>query len=173
MELKILVTGAFAAGKTQFINTITGDAVKTEVQLSQKTEKLQKDKTTVAMDYGKIEINGTKIHLFGTPGQDRFDFMLEILSQHKDGAVIILDSTNPESILQTRKFIDFIKKTGKPFIVACNKQDLENSLSTEKIAQILGLPPGIVKPLVAKDKNSCLKLLTEFYGLLSYNKKVA
>ena len=173
MELKILITGAFAAGKTQFINTLTGDAVKTEVQLSQKTEKLQKDKTTVAMDYGKIEINGTKIHLFGTPGQDRFDFMLEILSQHKDGAIIIVDSANPESIYNTKKFIDFIRNIGKPFVIACNKQDLDSSLSPEEIAKILGIPPNMVKPLIAKDKNSCLQILKEFEKILAADKKAA
>ena len=173
MNLKLLITGAFAAGKTQFINTITGDAVKTEVQLSQKTEKLQKDKTTVAMDYGKIEINGNKIHLFGTPGQDRFNFMLEILSQHKDGAIVIVDSANTESIHKTKRFIDFIKNTGKPFVIACNKQDLENSLSSEEIAKILGIPSNIVKPLIAKDKDSCLQILKEFGEILTSSKKAA
>ncbi|WP_297457072.1 GTP-binding protein [Persephonella sp.] len=172
MNLKLLITGAFAAGKTQFINTLTGDAVKTEVQLSQKTEKLQKDKTTVAMDYGKIEINGTNIHLFGTPGQDRFDFMLDILSQYKDGAVIIVDSANPESIYKSKKFIDFIKNTGKPFVIACNKQDLDGSLSPEEIAKILGIPSNMVKPLIAKDKDSCLNILGFFHEFI-LNKKVA
>ncbi|MDQ7055912.1 MAG: ATP/GTP-binding protein [Persephonella sp.] len=77
--VKILVTGHFSAGKTEFIKNITGDTLLTEVSLSSQEEKSVKEKTTVAMDYGKLEIKGKKVHLFGTPGQERFDFMLDIL----------------------------------------------------------------------------------------------
>ncbi len=41
----------------------------------------KKVKTTVAMDYGTMTLDAKeKIHLYGTPGQERFNFMWDILT---------------------------------------------------------------------------------------------
>ena len=46
------------------------------------------------MDYGLIQLDeNTKIHLYGTPGQERFDFMWDILSQGSMGLILLLDNT--------------------------------------------------------------------------------
>ncbi len=80
--LKIVVTGPFASGKTQFIQTISEiDVVATERKISGESERI-KNATTVAMDFGRITIDEDLIlYLFGTPGQRRFNFMWEILSE--------------------------------------------------------------------------------------------
>ncbi|NPA16739.1 MAG: GTP-binding protein [Aquificae bacterium] len=173
MELKILITGHFSAGKTSFIKTLTGNAVSTEVNLSEGTEKLEKSTTTVAMDYGKIELSGIKLHLFGTPGQDRFDFMLDILGRNIDGAIIIVDSTRRQAIEKTRPFVDFLRKSGKPFIIACNKQDCEGALSPAEIAKLLEIPESITIPLVAMDKKNSTAVIKAIISGIHNNKEVA
>ncbi|NPA57659.1 MAG: GTP-binding protein [Aquificae bacterium] len=173
MEVKVLITGHFSAGKTRFVKTITNNSVSAEVDLTEGEEKKKKATTTVAMDYGNIEIAGRKVHLFGTPGQERFDFMLDILGKDMDGALILLDSTDKEAIEKTARFLDFLKKSGKPFILACNKQDIENRLSPEEIAKITGVPEDKVLPLVATDEKSCALVLEALLKDISSPKKAA
>ena len=58
----------------------TPSPIKTDEAASDMT-KTRKAGTTVAMDYGVMHLDdGEKIHLYGTPGQARFDFMWDILT---------------------------------------------------------------------------------------------
>jgi len=172
-EYKVMITGHFSAGKTSFVKSLTNNALTTEVPLTEKGEKLEKDYTTVAMDYGTIDIDGTKVHLFGTPGQERFDFMLDILSKNSDGVIIVLDSTKRDKLEETKKFVDYFLEAGIPFIVASNKQDLEGSMSIEEISDKLNIPPSYVRPLVAKDRESSLELLRDFIKILERKQEKA
>lgn len=161
-EVKVIITGHFSAGKTQFIKTLTNSMVSTEVPITDKNEMAEKNLTTVALDYGTIEIDGQKVHLFGTPGQERFDFMLDILSKDFDAVIILLDSTNRKGIEDTKKFIDYFIQHKKPIIIACNKQDLENKYEIPEIANILNIPEKYLKGIVAKDKEQVIDLVKKF-----------
>ncbi|HHG74131.1 MAG TPA: GTP-binding protein [Persephonella sp.] len=172
MTTKILVTGHFSAGKTQFIQTLSGRSISTEVKISSEKEMIKKT-TTVAMDYGKIKASDIDIHLFGTPGQERFDFMLDILGKDHDGAVVIIDSTDILNVKKSVRFIDFLRKHGKPFVVACNKQDKVGSMAPEEVSSILNLPSDIVFPLTAYDKNSCWNIIDKIISHISSSKKAA
>jgi signal recognition particle receptor subunit beta len=88
--VKIVVTGPFNAGKTEFIRSVSEiDVVSTEKKITAAAEKI-KETTTVAMDFGRITVdNDLVLFLFGTPGQKRFDFMwgsfLKACLLHRDG----------------------------------------------------------------------------------------
>ena len=81
--VKMVVTGPFSAGKTEFIQSVSEiDVVSTERKISSAAERSVKESTTVAMDFGRITVDEDLVlYLFGTPGQKRFDFMWEILSE--------------------------------------------------------------------------------------------
>ena len=81
--VKMVVTGPFSAGKTQFIQSVSEiEVVATERKITSKAERSVKNATTVAMDFGRITVDEDLVlYLFGTPGQKRFDFMWEILSE--------------------------------------------------------------------------------------------
>ena len=52
--------------------------------------------TTVAMDFGRITISDDVVlYLFGTPGQERFSFMWETLSEGMLGFVLLVDVDEP------------------------------------------------------------------------------
>src|SRR3954451_4046077 len=97
--VKIVVTGPFAAGKTTLIRTISEITVlSTERAISDDT-RARKSDTTVAMDFGRITIDRDLVlYLFGTPGQDRFDFMWEILGGGLFGYVLLVDASRPEPL---------------------------------------------------------------------------
>jgi signal recognition particle receptor subunit beta len=89
--VKMVVTGPFNAGKTEFIRSVSEiDVVSTERKISSVAERV-KETTTVAMDFGRITVDDDLVlYLFGTPGQKRFDFMWEILSEGMLGFVVMV-----------------------------------------------------------------------------------
>ncbi len=101
--VKIVVTGPFNSGKTEFIQTVSEiDVVSTERRISSEAERV-KETTTVAMDFGRITVDEDLVlYLFGTPGQKRFDFMWEILSEGMLGFIVMVDSTRPETFREAR-----------------------------------------------------------------------
>ncbi|MBU7013190.1 MAG: ATP/GTP-binding protein [Theionarchaea archaeon] len=163
MQLKILITGTYNAGKTQFIQSISEiEPVKTEKRIvSHSGNEKEKTETTVAMDFGRITIDDEiALHLFGTPGQDRFDFMWEILSEGILGYVVLVDSSDSESLEQTRRILKFFECVNAPFVVAANKQDVEGAADLDTIRDKLSLPEDVpLIPCVALERESVKQVL--------------
>jgi len=162
-SLKILITGDVGAGKTEFIRTVSEiDIVSTDKRVTDEFKDL-KEKTTVAMDFGRITVDeGLVLHLFGTPGQVRFDFMWEILSLGMLGYIILFDSSRPDTCWNTRRIIDFFEALDDvPYVVVANKQDMEGALAPEDVAYILAIDdtPVPVLSCVATEKESVKAIL--------------
>ena len=106
-NLKIVFTGPVGAGKTTAIATLSDDApISTNESATDMTQK-RKSETTVAMDYGTMKLDGReKIHLYGTPGQERFNFMWDILTNNALGVIILVDNTRPDPIKDMLFFIN-------------------------------------------------------------------
>lgn len=95
VQHKVLFVGPVGAGKTTAVSVLSDkEAVRTDVAVSDMT-RFRKAETTVAMDYGVTTLAGgsMKVHLYGTPGQQRFDFMWEILQQGVTGVAILIDNS--------------------------------------------------------------------------------
>ncbi len=168
--VKMVITGPFNAGKTEFIRTISEiDVVSTERKITDETSRVKKE-TTVAMDFGRITVDEDLVlYLFGTPGQKRFDFMWEILSEGMLGFVVLVDSIRPETFREARRILDIFKSyANTPYVVAANKQDLEDAWSTEDLRIALKISPDVkVLPCVATDKESVKNVLLELlYSIL-------
>jgi signal recognition particle receptor subunit beta len=161
--LKIVITGAYAAGKTHFIRTISEiDPVSTEYDVSDPGERELKHETTVALDFGTISINEEVVlYLFGTPGQERFDFMWEHLSIGCLGYVVLVDSCRPAHFAETQRLMErFAEITDAPFVGAANKQDDPASLPLRYVRSRLQLPNEIpLLPCVATDRDSVKAVL--------------
>lgn len=149
--VKIVVTGPFDAGKTTFIRTISEITVlSTERPVSVPTG--TSDRTTVAMDFGRITVDkDLALYLFGTPGQERFEFMWDILAEGMLGFVLMVDASRADSIQEARRIrTHFAELAEVPFIVAVNKLDGEDEASL--LAQVrteLDLPDQV--PTVVAD----------------------
>lgn len=169
--VKIVVTGPFASGKTQFIRTISEiEVVSTERRISTAAERAIKDQTTVAMDFGRITIDRDLVlYLFGTPGQRRFDFMWEILSEGMLGFIVMVDSTRPETFREARNILDTFRRYAQtPFVVAANKQDLEDAWDPEDLRIALRLDGRVkVLPCIATRRDSVKTVVLELlYSIL-------
>jgi uncharacterized protein len=165
--VKMVVTGPFNSGKTAFIRSISEiEVVSTERKISLEAEKV-KETTTVAMDFGRITVDDDLVlYLFGTPGQKRFDFMWEILSEGMLGFVVIVDSSRPETFREARYILDtFRAYAPTPYVVAANKQDAPEAWSVDDLRIALKLDPNIkCLPCVAPNKELVKTVLLELLG---------
>jgi uncharacterized protein len=160
--VKIVVTGPFAAGKTTLIRTISEITVlSTEKDITDSTRSRKAD-TTVAMDFGRITIDRDLVlYLFGTPGQDRFDFMWEILGEGMLGYVVLVDASRPESLEETVSILAAFRKMARvPYVVALNRADGIDEAEEAGIREALDLDPDVpVVPCDAMDRESVKSVL--------------
>jgi signal recognition particle receptor subunit beta len=152
-QYKIIFTGPVGAGKTTAINAISDvPPVKTDAAASDMT-KNRKASTTVAMDYGVMNLaDGEKIHLYGTPGQERFDFMWDILTNGGIGLILLLDNTRADPFQDMRFFLDafgkFINDTS--VAIGVTQMDLSSKPTIDDYhSQLQGV--GLKPPVFAVD----------------------
>jgi len=108
---KIVFAGPVGAGKTTSIASISDIEPFSTEEYATDDVKHMKDKTTVAMDYGLMELgNGEHIHLYGVPGQMRFDFMWEIIVEGGIGLILLLNNENEKPIEEMNVYLDSFKE---------------------------------------------------------------
>lgn len=96
---KLIIAGPVGAGKTAAIQVLSDKGVVTTDEVASDDTKLIKKTTTVAMDYGVMILDsGEQVRLYGTPGQRRFDFMWEILSENALGLILLLNAEEKDPV---------------------------------------------------------------------------
>jgi len=136
---RILVTGPYHAGKSTVVRSLCGNAVNVE-----------RMGTTVAFDYGNVQMCGLEAEVFGTPGQERFEFMFGIFAREVSGVLFVVDATRPEDFPRARQMLALVGPD-VPLVVLANKADLPNVQRPEAIRAGLGLPESV--PIVSTVAN--------------------
>ncbi|GAB4283891.1 MAG: ATP/GTP-binding protein [Coriobacteriia bacterium] len=161
-SVKVVVTGPFNAGKTTFIKAVSEITVlSTERQVSDVSGE-GGGETTVAMDFGRITVSDDVVlYLFGTPGQERFSFMWETLSEGMLGFVLLVDAKSSESISDAVGMIEFFTEMSDvPFVVAGNKVDADDTATLQDLRAKLGIADEVpLLPCDARDKDSVKAVL--------------
>jgi uncharacterized protein len=120
------------------------------------------------MDYGRLTLGNDILHLNGTPGQARFDFMWEILAKEMDAFIVVVDSTDPPSFPDAAELVDlFYNFHNVPRIIAANKTDIPGAASLSQV--IRGVNPEgtvTVMPCVATQKSSVRQVLLQVVDLI-------
>lgn len=169
MELmRLVITGPVGAGKSTFIRSVSEiDVVDTDKIATDETKEL-KAKTTVAMDFGKLRFSPEfAIHLYGTPGQQRFDFMWDLLIRKAQAYILLVAANQPKEFRSARRIMSFMNQRVKiPMIIAITHTDCRDAWKHEDIAVALGLshqspPLQAVNPLDTTSVAQTLLTLTQ------------
>ena len=109
MEWSILFMGPVGAGKTQAVRTLSDiDTAETDVKATDTTA-VFKAMTTVSMDAGVLDLGeGDKVRLIGAPGQDRFDFMWDILLEQAKAVAILIDHRRDSRLKDLDHYLDAV-----------------------------------------------------------------
>lgn len=128
---RILVTGPFNAGKSTVVKA-----------LSDRSVSIDRMGTTVAFDYGNVNITGIEAEIFGTPGQERFEFIFKIFAREVSGVLLVVDATQPVEFARARQMLDLVGPR-VPYVILANKSDLPEALAPAVIASRMNLADDV------------------------------
>jgi len=157
------------AGKTTAIASISDEPpVCTDVSCTGEEASLKKT-TTVAMDYSYLQLDdGKRIHLYGTPGQERFNFMWDILTQGGIGLVLLINNDHQNPVQQMELYLDyfskFIKETG--VVVGITRMGIADQADIESYQTCL-MQRGEIYPVFEIDGRCESDVKTLIYALLA------
>ncbi|MDF2182320.1 ATP/GTP-binding protein [Neptuniibacter sp. CAU 1671] len=172
-DFKVLFTGSVASGKTTAIRSLSDiDTVDTDANVSDSAIR-RKRTTTIAMDYGVLELDDTaRMHLYGTPGQERFKFMWELmmsdLAHDAIGMILLVDNTRKDPFRDIKfyleEFRDFIVR--RRMIIAVTHSDLRAEPDLQHYQRVLK-DMGVFTTVMfidARVPSSVLGVLQELVG---------
>lgn len=163
--MRLVVTGTVGAGKSTFVRTVSEiDVVDTDRVATGPAAEIKK-RTTVAMDFGRLQFApGMAMHLYGTPGQSRFDFMWDILIRKAHAYILLVPAHRPSDFRSARRILTFMNQRVKlPMLIGLTHMDCEGAWSVENVAIALGFvdeknrPPFVT--VNANQKESVVKAL--------------
>lgn len=173
-DYKVLFTGSVCSGKTTAIKSLSDiETVDTDASVSDSAIR-RKQKTTIAMDYGVLDLSETaRLHLYGTPGQERFKFMWQLmmsdLVHDAEGLVLLVDNTRNDPFKDIRfyveEFRDFIVR--RRLIIAVTHSDEQADPDYDfymNELKSMGLFTTVLF-IDARDPSSVLNVVKELVGL--------
>jgi signal recognition particle receptor subunit beta len=153
---KILVTGPYHSGKSSIVHAISTSSVSVD-----------RMGTTIAMDHGYLDHKGFAADVYGTPGQEKFDPILEFLAEEAVGVILVVDATKPETFERARRMLTLTSGYALPLVVAANFTDLPEALTPEQVREGLELPPDTpVVPTIGVHGAGSEELLETMFELL-------
>lgn len=155
--MRLVITGAVGAGKSTFIRTASDIEVVNTDRVATDHTSLIKKNTTVAMDFGRFTFGtAMTLHLYGTPGQSRFDFMWDMLIAKAHAYVVLVAAHRPEDFRYTRQILSFMsQRVTLPMLLGITHLDHEDAWALDDIALVMDCTqkPGS-SPVLAIDANN-------------------
>jgi len=177
-DYKVLLVGSSGSGKTTAISTISEIPVVNTDVFNTDHENLNKEMTTVGLDYGEItfpSLEGGKLRLYGTPGQLRFSFIWQTLALGSAGIVLLADNCHPDPLGTLKHYLGYFKAllsdANKAVLVGVVKTDL-NPFPDQRVYQDALQEIGLNIPVMILDAREYNSVHTVFVTLAEQLRQV-
>lgn len=161
-KYKIVFAGSMGAGKTEAINSLSEVPVLATEAFNTDDLSHKKLNTTVGIDYGEVTLDdGSKVGLYGTPGQGRFDFMWGVICKGAIGTILLIDHSLEQPLDELEYYINIFKQYGENIVIGVTHIDDDMSKQTHQYRQWL-MDRKLNYPVFfvdARKKNDVLLLL--------------
>lgn len=183
MQWGILFMGPVGAGKTKAIRTISDiEVLDTDARATDQT-RLMKSSTTVSMDVGTLQLGESdKLRLYGAPGQDRFDFMWDILLAQSKGVILTLNHNSVNPVDDMNHYLSALEERMPhrriPIVISVTHTDLQPdrplSMYQERLQRrgcsVCDVPPPVLE-MDARDKKHVRATLIAMTALLEMTER--
>jgi uncharacterized protein len=163
--MRLVVTGGVGSGKSTFIRSVSEiEVVDTDRRATDEVSDL-KANTTVSMDFGRLQFGEEMaLHIYGTPGQARFNFMWDILINRAHAYIVLIAAHRPSEFHHARRILNFMRERQDiPMIIGITHGDCEGAWTQENIALALGFFDENEMPLIVdvnpNDQESVIEAL--------------
>ncbi len=166
----MLFTGPMGAGKTTAIRTLSEIEVISTEAVNSEQHLVDKPTTTVALDYGEIVVGDEdKIRMYGTPGQQRFDFMWTILKQRAIGMLLLVNNDTPDPVATAvhylNEFADLHERGG--VVVCITRSDITPTPTADDFSTAFAVShPGYAIPIFTVDPREKEDMNTALLALI-------
>ena len=168
-HLNIIVAGRIHSGKSTFVEAISNIAV---VSLSNpprrhtQEEHARNFRRGAATEQGRIVVDDELTLRLHSVASHLLSISSLLRGMH--GYVVLVDSTDERSFYEARALLLYMFHFPRvPYIVACNKQDLEGALTVEQIRQKMRLPDHVpMMGCIAKGRDSVRNVLLELLYMI-------
>ncbi|MGB6015622.1 MAG: GTPase, partial [Nodosilinea sp.] len=111
---RLVVAGTVGAGKSTFVHTASaGSAIHTERLATDSTARL-KSTTTVAIDFAQISLANRQVcQVYGLPGQDRFDFMRDMVMPTASACLVLIAAHRPDTFPSTQALLNSLQQSDR------------------------------------------------------------
>lgn len=150
--MRLVVTGTVGVGKSTLVRSISDiEVVDTDRPVTNPTSSI-KEKTTIALDFGRVNFGPRMaLHLYGTPGQPRFDFVWELLIRRAHAYILLVPAHRPEDWRRSRQLMILMQRRVQvPMIIGLTHTDHSGAWSEEDVAKVLGFGNFLQSPVIVK-----------------------
>lgn len=124
---KIVFGGTIGAGKSAAIRALSDISVVSTEAVNTDRDLSVKHLTTVGIDYGEIKLDDDiTIGLYGTPGQDRFNFMWEIVCKGALGIVVLIDHSRANSLQDLEFYLNAFQAYSQNIVIGVTHLDVKD-----------------------------------------------
>jgi uncharacterized protein len=167
-HLKIIVAGSLNSGKREFVNAIAEvdsvELINTSyrnyliIEERKEQERLRRGGRVTVDD----NVSLTLYRVFSTLPS------IYLLPRGMRGFVVLVDSTDERSFYEARALLLYMFHFPRvPYIVACNKQDLEGALTVDQIRQKMRLPAHVpMMGCISKERDLVRNVLLELLYMI-------
>lgn len=168
---RVVLLGSMGIGKTTAIRTLCGElTVDCDVENLDRTAHA-KPTTTVGADFGVIQLGeGQELHIYGSPGQDRFSFVRDWLLAHAIGVIVMVDIAESDALATTIALIGEVDASGAQpltlvLVARPASDDAIDAFSQALADQVGWAVPALVADV--RDRQQMLDVLEVLFAMLS------